>query len=63
MPVDRDADGAADGPCRWMLDPDPDSAVWWTTCGVGQQFFDGGPAANSYRFCPYCGRPVAGDAL
>jgi hypothetical protein len=47
--------------CTWTLDEDYYS--WFTACGEGFTFTDGGPAANSFRFCPYCGRPIVGDAL
>ncbi len=42
--------------CTW--EPDEDGN-WDTTCGNVHVFIDGTPHQNGYRFCPYCGRPLA----
>ena len=42
-------------PCTWTED---EGGNWWTACGEGHVFIDGGPAENKARFCQYCGKPV-----
>lgn len=32
--------------------------VWVTDCDNGFQFSSDGPKQNSFRFCPYCGKPL-----
>jgi len=32
-----------------------DGEYWQTECGQAHCFMDGGPRANSHKFCPYCG--------
>lgn len=39
--------------CRWEADEDGN---WWSSCGEGFTFIDGGPVENRLRFCPYCGK-------
>lgn len=29
---------------------------WYTRCGNMFEFFNEGPRANEFQFCPYCGR-------
>lgn len=41
--------------CEWK---DEREDVWATSCGGLFQFEDGGPADNSFAFCPYCGKPL-----
>lgn len=42
--------------CTW--EPD-DDGVWNTSCGNAFVFNDDGPDANGFKFCPYCGKPLA----
>lgn len=37
--------------CRWTEDED---GVWWSDCGRGWCFNDGGPSENGVRFCQGC---------
>ena len=47
---------APTGPgCAWTEDGD---GSWWSACGDGFVFTDGGPQDNSFRFCCYCGLPL-----
>lgn len=39
--------------CRWKADEDGN---WWSSCGEGFVFNDGGPVENRMRYCPYCGK-------
>ena len=41
--------------CEWTEDFDGN---WDTACGDKHVFFDGTPAENHHRFCPYCGKPI-----
>ena len=41
--------------CRWKQD---DTGDWFTHCGEGWTFTDGGVAENRIKFCPYCGKPI-----
>jgi len=41
--------------CQWTEDHD---GVWWTTCGNGWCFTDGGPYDNKMCYCCYCGQPI-----
>ncbi len=41
--------------CGWTNNGDPEFNVWDTGCGEAFQFSDGGPAANYFRVCPFCG--------
>ena len=46
-------------PCKWMEDEDGN---WFTDCGEGFTFIDGGPTENNMGYCCYCGKtlkPVA----
>jgi hypothetical protein len=45
--------------CEWN---DDDEGMFETECGNAFVFNDGGPADNGFRFCPYCGKPIAGSA-
>jgi hypothetical protein len=38
--------------CQWIED---DDGNWDTQCGDKFTFNDGGPVANGFRFCAYCG--------
>ncbi len=38
--------------CPWRVDAD---SVWWTGCGHGWMFEDGGPTENGTAWCPFCG--------
>lgn len=42
--------------CVWKVDQHSDS--WDTDCANKFQFSDGGPTANGFEFCPYCGRLI-----
>lgn len=42
-------------PCAWMQDGEGN---WWTDCGEGHTFIDGGPTENSMKFCCYCGKTL-----
>lgn len=39
--------------CVWTEDED---GSWWTECEQGFVFADGGPDANRFAYCPYCGK-------
>ena len=41
--------------CTWSEDED---GLWWTACKEIHVFFDGTPAENGYKFCPYCRKPL-----
>lgn len=49
--------------CAWKQDSDD---IWWTKCGHGFVFTDGGPKENKMKFCCYCGLAIkpapGGDA-
>lgn len=56
--VERDAWSAlakADGSCGWHWD-DP---CYASECGHLFEFNNDGPAENSFRFCPFCGKAIA----
>lgn len=42
--------------CKWSYD-DTDHK-WDGECGASWTFFEDGPAENSMKFCPSCGKPV-----
>ena len=42
--------------CAWKDDEDGN---WWTACGEGWVFTDGGPTGNGMNYCPFRGRPLA----
>lgn len=42
-------------PCAWMQDGEGN---YWTDCGQGHTFIDGGPTENSMKFCCYCGKTL-----
>lgn len=46
--------------CTWKLIEDgrTEESDWSTACGQEHLFFNGSPAENSYKFCPYCGKPL-----
>jgi hypothetical protein len=44
------------GVCEWK---DDDDGSWWTACGEGWNFIDGGPMGNGMKYCPFCGKPLA----
>jgi len=44
------------GTCVWNDDEDGN---WWTTCGEGWCFTDGGPIGNGMNYCPFCGKTLA----
>ena len=44
------------GTCQWKDDSD---GAWWTSCGEGWLFTDGGPSGNGMNYCPFCGKPLA----
>lgn len=35
-----------------------DYSIYDTSCTHTHQFFSGTPKNNSYKFCPYCGKPL-----
>lgn len=41
--------------CLWEEDED---GLWHTDCHQIHLFFDGTPTENSYKFCPYCAKPL-----
>ena len=41
--------------CKWTED---DANEWDTMCGECFVFNDGGPEANNFLFCPYCGKEL-----
>lgn len=45
-------EATAERVCRWT---EEDYGVWWSDCGEGWCFNDGGPSENSVRFCQGCG--------
>lgn len=40
--------------CDWQ--EEDGNGPWMTTCGNSFEFTDGGPEANGFKFCPYCGK-------
>lgn len=45
--------------CAWTLAPNTvDDDYWATDCGLRYLFFEGGPKANKFAFCPFCGLPL-----
>ena len=45
------------GECNWTQE-DVDYDDWDTDCGECFTFFDSGPKANRFKFCPYCGKKL-----
>lgn len=44
--------------CTWTWD-DPDGNTWKPSCGGDlYEFYENGPTANKFAFCPYCGQPL-----
>ena len=41
--------------CAWTEDSD---GIWSSSCEQDAEFLSGGPMENSYRYCPYCGKPL-----
>jgi hypothetical protein len=41
--------------CLWLIDSDPTSEIWETSCGNTFIFETGTPGENNFEFCPYCG--------
>lgn len=41
--------------CVWQLEGD----CWDSDCGHAFVFNEGGPVENDFKFCPYCGDPLA----
>lgn len=50
-----------DAPCDWL--PSEGGDAWATSCGNLFQFYDGGPLANSFTHCPYCGGDLTEDGI
>ena len=44
--------------CTWTEGED---GVWDTQCGHRFGFNDGGPTANGFKNCPYCGKKMRED--
>jgi hypothetical protein len=44
--------------CGWTLDEDIDA--YSTKCGHAFIFIEGGPVANGFKYCPYCGQDIQG---
>ena len=44
--------------CQWV-----ENEAWATSCGGYFQLEAGTPVDNEMVFCPYCGRPIATEAL
>jgi hypothetical protein len=45
-------------PCCWDQD-DEDSAIWSSECGEYFCLSDEDPIAAGFKFCPFCGGPIA----
>ena len=43
--------------CAWTQEFE--NGFWETACKNAFDFDDGGPRDNDFRFCPYCGAPLA----
>ena len=41
--------------CSWSQ-ADERSDTWWTDCGNGFTFIEGGPKGNDMNYCCYCGK-------
>lgn len=41
--------------CRWSEDED---GVWFSCDDNAFEFNNGGPIANGFKFCPYCGNLI-----
>ena len=62
-----------DGRAQWLVAAakewmnTSDDCVWtensfgfWSACEKNDfQFFEGGPKANGFKYCPYCGKAIA----
>lgn len=44
--------------CEWKLDDWEEGELWNTECGEVEQFMNGTPDENKYKYCPYCGKPI-----
>jgi hypothetical protein len=56
-----DLTSKAERACVWTHDDV--GGGWFTACGNGFEFTDGGPADNGHTFCGYCGGKITeGDA-
>lgn len=44
--------------CVWVQD-DEGSDTWWPSCRHRFTFTEGGPTQNGFRYCCYCGKPIA----
>ena len=42
--------------CAWEQDWEGN---WWTRCGKGVCGGDGTPSEGGWRYCAYCGKPLA----
>ena len=43
--------------CKWEFGKKEDG-VWSTDCGNMHIFEGGSLEENSYKYCPYCGKPI-----
>jgi len=46
-----------DAACQWGQE-DEGSGTYWSACGHGFTFNDGGPTDNGLKHCCYCGKPL-----
>jgi len=46
--------------CKWYQGCEEECGEWEAVCYTRRSFVfnDGGPQANGFRFCPYCGMPL-----
>ncbi len=45
--------------CGWRRVDSPEESYWDTTCGNAFEFMADGPMENKFKYCPYCGSPIA----
>lgn len=44
--------------CTWAIDDVGGESMFETSCRNSFEFNDGGPLANGFKFCGYCGKPI-----
>jgi len=45
-----------EGACIW--EEESGYNLWESQCGKMFEFYDDGPVANGFKFCPYCGQKI-----
>ena len=45
-----------DETCVWF--ENETDGIWETACKQEFEFFEGGPSANGFAFCPFCGKQI-----